>query len=101
MAHLHDLHPEQLARIGIFYLGEAMLDVLCEAYNQEPLTAKEVGRRVGISRRQSENWVDDTIAYGVLDILQNEKRVKNNQPGRGAGRWQLTEKEFEKRRDDL
>ena len=45
-------------------------------------------------------WEDDMIAYGVLDKLQVEGRVKNNQPGRGPDRWQLTEKEFEKRRDD-
>ena len=55
----------------------------------------------GLPRRQTEKWEDDMIAYGVLDKLQNEGRVKNNRPGRGADSWQLAEKEFEKRREEL
>ena len=43
MAGLHDLHPKQLARIGIFYLEEAVLDVLLEAkYEQELLWPAEI-----------------------------------------------------------
>ena len=101
MGSLHGLEPEQLARIGIFYLEEAVLDVLFRAYNQESLSAREISRRAGLPRRQTEKWEDDMIAYGILDKLQTERRVKNNQPGRGPDRWQLTDKEFEKRRDDL
>ena len=95
------LSPKQLAQKGVFYLEEAVLDVLFRAYNQEFLSSREISRRAGLPRRQTEKWEDDMIAYGVLDKLQNEERVKNNRPGRGADCWQLTEKEFEKRREDL
>ena len=98
---MKELSPKQLAQKGIFYLEEAVLDVLFRAYNQELLSAREISRRAELPRRQTEKWEDDMIAYGVLDILQNEKRVKNNRPGRGADGWQLTEKEFEKRREGL
>lgn len=97
------LSPKQLAQMvqkGVFYLEEVVLDVLFRAYNnQELLSSKEISRRAGLPRREHETWDDDMIAYGVLDKLQNEGRVKNNRPGRGADGWQLTEKEFEKRRD--
>ena len=98
---MKELSPKQLAQKGVFYLEEAVLDVLFRAYNQESLSSREISRRAGLPRRQTEKWEDDMIAYGVLDKLQNEGRVKNNQPGRGPDRWQLTDKEFEKRRVDL
>lgn len=94
------LSPKQLTQKGVFYLEEAVLDVLFRAYNQEFLSSREISKRAGLPRREHEKWEDDMIAYGVLDKLQVEGRVKNNQPGRGPDRWQLTEKEFEKRRDD-
>jgi DNA-binding IclR family transcriptional regulator len=94
------LSPKQLSQKGVSYLEEAVLDVLFKAYNQESLSAREISRRAGLPRREHEKWEDDMIAYGVLDKLQNEGRVKNDRLGKGAGRWQLTEKEFEKRRDD-
>ena len=94
------LSPKQLAKKGISYLEEAVLDVLFRTYNQESLSSREISKRAGLPRREHEKWEDDMIAYGVLDKLQVEGRVKNNQPGRGPDRWQLTEKEFEKRRDD-
>ena len=94
------LSPKQLAQKGVFYLEEAVLDALFRAYNQGSLSSREISRRAGLPRRQTEKWEDDMIAYGILDKLQNERRVKNNQPGRGPDRWQLTDKEFEKRRND-
>ena len=94
------LSPKELSQKGVLYLEEAVLDVLFRAYNQESLSSREISRRAGLPRRETEKWEDDMIAYGVLDKLQNEGRVKNNQPGRGPDRWQLTDKEFEKRRDD-
>ena len=97
---MKELSPKQLAQKGIFYLEEAVLDVLFRAYNQESLSSREISRRAGLPRRQTEKWEDDMIAYGVLDKLQNERRVKNNQPGRGPDRWQLTDQEFENRRDN-
>ncbi len=94
------LSPKQLSQKGVSYLEEAVLDVLFRAYNQEFLSSREISKRAGLPRREHEKWEDDMIAYGVLDKLQVEGRVKNNQPGRGPDRWQLTDKEFEKRRDD-
>ena len=51
MPTLHGLEPEQLARIGIFYLEEAVLDVLHEARHSEGwLEPKEISERLDIAR---------------------------------------------------
>ena len=97
MAGLHGLHPKQLARIGIFYLEEAVLDVLLEAkYEQEYLQPAEISRRAGMTHVLYESG---DMAYGVLAKLEGEGRVESSpKPKR---RWQLTDEEFEKRREDL
>ena len=87
MAGLHGLRPKQLARIGIFYLEEAVLDVLFEAkYKQEWLQPADICERADMT-------------YGVLAKLEAEGRIEHSQATRQ--KWQLTEKEFENRRDDL
>ena len=97
MAGLHGLHPKQLARIGIFYLEEAVLDVLLEAkYEQELLWPAEICQRADMTYVLYESG---DMAYGVLAKLEVEGRIEHSQEGRRQ--WQLTEKEFEKRRKDL
>ena len=97
MAGLHDLHPKQLARIGIFYLEEAVLDVLLEAkYEQELLWPADICERANMTYILFEKG---DMAYGVLAKLEAEGRVESSpKPKR---RWQLTDEEFEKRREDL
>ena len=97
MPTLHGLEPEQLARIGIFYLEEAVLDVLFEAkYKQEWLQPADICERADMTYVLFEKG---DIAYGVLAKLEAEGRIEHSQATRQ--KWQLTEKEFENRRDDL
>ena len=104
MVGLHGLEPEQLARIGMFYLEEAILDVLHAAkHNQEWLPPTEISETVGIlpavSRRL--RGIKYPIVRGILDKLQDEGRVKPSTHEKGENQmWQLTEEEFEKRCDD-
>lgn len=56
------LSPKQSAQKGVFYLEEAVLDVLFRAYNQESLSSREISKRAGLPRRQTEKWEDDMIA---------------------------------------
>ena len=92
------LSPEQLAQKGVFYLEEAVLGVLLEAkYKQECLQPAEISRRAGISYTL---YDDSPMAYGVLGKLEAEGRVERNPPATPRAPWQLTEKEFEKRRND-
>ena len=51
MESLHNLEPEQPARIGISYLEEAVLDVLHEArHTEEWLAPKEISERLDTAR---------------------------------------------------
>ena len=95
MASLYGLEPEQLARIGIFYLEEAVLDVLHGAkHNEEWLMTVEIYRQVDISRSSRNSYLP--ILAGILDKLEGEGRIERD--SKRKQRWQLTEEEFRRRR---
>ena len=104
MAGLHGLGPEQLARIGIFYLEEALLDVLYAAkHNQEWLPPAEISETVSILPAVSRclRGIKYPIVRGILAKLEDEGCVKPSTHERGENQmWQLTDEEFEKRCDD-
>lgn len=98
------IRPKQHARMGMFYLEEAVLDVLLEAaYEEECLGAAAISRRAGIFRDRGEvNIMNDAIAHGVLVKLSDEGRVERcTQAGTSAGGWKITDNEFETRREDV
>ena len=98
------LRPKQLVRLGMFYLEEAILDILLEArYEGECIGQAEIGRRGGgdILRGMKEETSRDWIVPHILKKLEAEGRVEPTppQPPRNQKRWQLTAEEFERRRD--
>ena len=94
---MQGLSTKQLVRKGMFYLGEAVLDVLLEAkHEEECLYPIEIGRRADLSYSLYE---DTAIVYGVLKKLEDEGCVERC-PDHNK-KWQLTAKEFEKRHEDL
>ena len=97
------IRPKQHARLGMFYFEESVLDVLLESkYEGECLGPADISRRAGIFReRGSVNIMNDAIVHGVLVKLADENRVQySTQPDEGGG-WELTDKEFTERRDDV
>lgn len=97
------IRPKQHARMGMFYLEEAVLDVLLEAkHEEECLGPAEISKRAGIFRdRGSVNIMNDAIVHGVLVKLSDEGRVERCKQPTGRGGWELTEREFAERRDDV
>ena len=96
MSSLHGLEPEQLARIGMFYIEEAILDLLLEVEmsEQQGLGPTEISRRLGTFL----SWYNpgDGIVASLLIKLEDQGLVVH--PGRGD--WRLSEKGRENRRDD-
>lgn len=87
MSSLHGLEPEQLARIGMFYLEEAILDLLFEdaRHNGQGLGPTEISRRLGTFL----SWYNpgDLIVAGFLEKLKGEGLANNVI----RGHWVLTE----------
>jgi repressor of nif and glnA expression len=92
MSSLHGLEPEQLARIGMFYLEEAILDLLFEA--ERGLGPTEISRGVG-TLLPGGNFKDAIVA-GFLAMLEHRGLVEHV----GYGDWRLSEIEREKRHQD-
>ena len=91
-------HPKQYARMGIFLLEEAILDVLLEAQlKNECLGPTAISKKIGIFRSQDNHR--GYIAYNILQKLEDEGRVERCPSVRGG--WQLTRAEFTDRHDDL
>ena len=105
MRSLHGLEPEQLARIGIFYLEEAVLDVLHEArHSEEWLSPSEISKAVGVTKAVSIRYKGHNypLVRGILDKFDTEERVEpSTRESRKRQEWHLTEEEFERRCDDL
>ena len=88
--------PKQLARIGIFYLEEAVLDVL---YNESELRPGQISRGAGVPDTTSFEGATYGIVRGILSKLQNEGRVEEIDPPYPT--WCLTAEEREKRTDEI
>ena len=96
------IRPKQFARLGEFHLEEAILDVLLEAkYEDNCIGAADISRRAGIFRdRGIENIMNDAIATGLLVKLRDQGKVIRCEQSNGRGGWELTDEEFERRRED-
>ena len=98
------VRPKQHARMGMFHLEEAVLDVLLEAKHEgDCIGAAAISRRAGIFRDRGQvNIINDAIATGILVKLFDEGRVQRcQQHDTERGGWELTDAEFEVRRDDV
>jgi hypothetical protein len=97
------IRPKQLARLGQFYLEEAVLDVLLRvAQDGGCIGAAEISARAGIFRdRGVVNIINDAIVTGVLVKLHEDKKVERCEQASGRGGWKLTDAEFTRRRDEV
>ena len=101
------IRPKQFARMGEFHLEEAILDVLLEAkHEDECIGPAEISRRTGIFREPG--WAtkagNDHIVWGMLGKLVKAGKVEKCEQTPGSGKtdgWQLTEAEYQSRRDDV
>ena len=96
---MEGLRPEQLARLGVSYLEEAILDLLFEAEmnHQQGLGPAEISRRLGTMLSGSRgNYPKDGIVAAFLNKLKEQGLVNNIV----RGDWRLSEMGRENRRDD-
>ena len=86
-------NPKQLGRIGIFYLEEAVLDVISQNKG-DYVRAVEISKSMGFS-----TWDNGWIVKRILDKLEEEGRVEARRTKKGSATgWKLTEAEYQKRR---
>lgn len=96
------IRPKQLSRIGEFHLQEAVLDVLCNAHPEGyGIGAADISRRAGIYRDPGVMNMNDAIIHGLLNQLHEQGKVERAHQQGGRGGWRLTDKEYERRRDDI
>ena len=97
------IRPKQFARMGLFHLEEAVLDVLLETrYEHECIGPAEISRRSGIYRDRGDlDVMNDAIVWGILNKLHSEGKVKRCTQPNNRGGFELTDQEFNQRRDDM
>lgn len=97
------VRPKQHARIGTFHLEEAILDVLLEQkYEGKCIGPAQISKLAGIYRdRGDANMMNDAITTGLLVKLHSENKVLRCDQENGRGGWELTDEEFNSRREDI
>lgn len=89
------MNPKQLARVSLFHLKEATLNVLLQAWheNDEPITTKMIRERLGIPKaeagRDFVGW-GESLMWGILLHLKSEGRIECCQEVSGqVYKWKL------------
>jgi len=97
------IRPRQLSRIGMFYLQEAVLDVLYAHYlEKHGLGPAEISKRADIYRERGvKNTLNDAIVWGLLNSLHAQGKVRQVKQKDGKGGWKLTDTEYSRRKEDL
>ena len=95
MPTLHELEPEQLARIGVFYLEEAVLDVLYKVRRDGGgwILPSKVSHQIGVRTSRFVS-VDYPLAHAAMESLRCKNKVEYNNE-----KWRIMDEEFERRRD--
>ncbi len=89
--------------MGEFHREEAILDVLLEVRQEDQcLGVAEISKRTGIYReRGAHDIINDAIVQGMINKLSDQNRVERCVQVNNKGGWQLTDGEFQHRRDDV
>ena len=82
-------NPKQMARLGVFYIQEAILDIL----EAEPLKPAEISRKIGIIPPGDGPALKFAIVHGVLAKLQNDRLVVKLENGDWTLAEELTQQE--------
>lgn len=90
---------KQIARFGLFFLKEAVLDVLLEAGETDTpqLQPNEISKRLGIERAtRGSGSLGYALIHGVLNELLKENRVGYVE---SSQTWIIAPQEVEHRRE--
>ena len=87
--------PKQMARLGVFHIEEAILEVLFQA-DDEYLRLVDIARELGIHSWNESQWIVASILYKLDEDGRVEPRLSTN--GQRTG-WKLSERERDRRID--
>ena len=77
------------ARIGLYFLKEAVLQTLFNARNEVPLQPDDIRKLLGIPKSDNPYDRTNTLIFNILSLLKNEGRVEIiTEEGSG---WKITE----------
>ena len=93
------MRPKQMARIGVFHLTEAVMDVLAQQQKDGGATPAEIGQALGL--HQGENPNDGYVWNALRELEEQAKVYRISKKDGGRGEWYLTDKTYEQRRDDV
>ena len=91
----NNLHaPKKQARLGVFHIEEAILEVLFQA-NDEYTSAVDISRKIGIKPWDPYDWLIGII----LRKLEQDGRAEPRVIGTQRKGWKLTDRERNRRAD--
>ena len=77
------------ARMGLYFLKEAVLMILFNARNEVPLQPDDIRKILDIPKTNNLSDRTNTLIFDILSILENEERVEViTEEGSG---WKITE----------
>lgn len=77
------------ARIGLYFLKEAVLQTLFNARDEVPLQPDDIRKLLGIPKTNNPSDRTNTLIFNILSLLKNEGRIEVITK-EGSG-WKITE----------
>lgn len=84
------------AKIGLYFLKEAVLLILFNAQDDEPLQPDDIRKRLDIPKTNSPYDRTNTLIFDILSLLENERRVEV--VTEAGGGWKITEAGISRRK---
>ena len=89
----------QQARIGLYFLKEAILETLFNAQDEEPLQTEEIRKRLCLFITDELPDRNNTFILSIISLLQNEGRIESILEERDG--WKITETETSRLKERL
>ncbi|MDE0314724.1 MAG: hypothetical protein OXM61_07480 [Candidatus Poribacteria bacterium] len=89
----------QQAKLGLYFMKEAVSEILFNARENGPLRLAEISKRLGMTESDELPDRKNDLILSIMSLLQSEGRVQQiNENGRG---WKITEIEASRLKESL
>lgn len=89
----------QQAKLGLYFMKEAVSEILFNAREDGPLLPDEISQRLGMTESDELSDRNNDLISSIISLLQSEGRVQ--QIGESGQGWKITKTEASRLKEPL